>query len=247
MTQKSRFFPQGTYSNTQVVNKPVARVSLTANKSVKTHSLYANLLSHHSNKREYNQQALTHNQISEFTRFNADNNHNALTLVDSPAVKKQLERVLTKAMQIEVGNKTKDDETIKIFRFNQAEVEQYRNGISTAQAELSGLKRLLVENFILSRERTEKDPTEFGQQAITMTPKTVESTSTFAWITNASNSRIDQINVGHEYCRINLKANTMRLVQHPVSQILQEYEDVLPLQATFKSFFDIKENDTVQM
>jgi hypothetical protein len=39
----------------------------------------------------------------------------------------------------------------------------------------------------------------------------------------------------------------MRLVQHPVSQILQEYEDVLPLQATFKSFFDIKENDTVQM
>jgi hypothetical protein len=144
---------------------------LTANKSVKTHSLYANLLSHHSNKREYNQQALTHNQISEFTRFNADNNHNALTLVDSPAVKKQLERVLTKAMQIEVGNKTKDDETIKIFRFNQAEVEQYRNGISTAQAELSGLKRLLVENFILSRERTEKDPTEFGQQAITMTQK----------------------------------------------------------------------------
>ena len=93
-------FPQGTYSNTQIVNKPVARVSLTANESVKTNPLFANLLSRHSNKREYNQQALTQNQISELTRFNADNNHNSLTLVDSPAAKKQLEQVLTKAMQI---------------------------------------------------------------------------------------------------------------------------------------------------
>jgi hypothetical protein len=240
-------FPQGTYSNTQIVNKPVARVSLTANESVKTNPLFANLLSRHSNKREYNQQALTQNQISELTRFNADNNHNSLTLVDSPAAKKQLEQVLTKAMQIEVGNKARNEETIKMFRFNQAEVELYRDGFGTAQAGLSGLQRLLVENFILSRENTEKDPTEFGQQAVTMTQKTVESTSTFAWITSASNSRIDQINVGREYCRINLKTNAMGLAQHPLSQILQEYEDMLPLQATFKNFFDIKESDTVQM
>ena len=240
-------FPQGTYSNTQIVNKPVARVSLTANESVKTNPLFANLLSRHSNKREYNQQALTQNQISELTRFNAVNNHNSLTLVDSPAAKKQLEQVLTKAMQIEVGNKARDEETIKMFRFNQAEVELYRDGFGTAQAGLSGLQRLLVENFILSRENTEKDPTEFGQQAVTMTQKTVESTSTFAWITSASNSRIDQINVGREYCRINLKTNAMGLAQHPLSQILQEYEDMLPLQATFKNFFDIKESDTVQM
>jgi hypothetical protein len=244
---KITLFPQGIYSNTQVLNKPVARVSLTANESVKVNPLFANLLSRQSNKREYNHQSLTQNQVSELIRFNTDNNQNSLTLVDSPAAKKQLEQVLTKAMKIEVGNKARDEETIKMFRFNQAEVEQYRDGFGTAQVGLSGLKRLLVENFILSRESTEKDPTEFGQQAVTMTQKTVVSTGTFAWITSASNSRIDQINVGREYCRINLKTNAMGLAQHPLSQILQEYEDILPLQAAFKDFFNIKTSDTVQM
>jgi hypothetical protein len=244
---KITLFPQGIYSNTQVLNKPVARVSLTANESVNVNPLFANLLSRQSNKREYNHQSLTQNQVSELIRFNTDNNQNSLTLVDSPAAKKQLEQVLTKAMKIEVGNKARDEETIKMFRFNQAEVEQYRDGFGTAQVGLSGLKRLLVENFILSRESTEKDPTEFGQQAVTMTQKTVASTGTFAWITSASNSRIDQINVGREYCRINLKTNAMGLAQHPLSQILQEYEDILPLQAAFKDFFNIKTSDTVQM
>ena len=239
--------PQGTYSNTEVLNKPVARVSLTENESLVANPLFANPLSRHSNKREYNRQALTQNQVSELTRFNTDNNHNPLTLVDSPAAKKQLEQVLTQAMQIEVGNKARDEETIKMFRFNQAEVEQYRDGFGTAQSGLSGLKRLLVENFILSRESTEKDPTEFGQQAVTMTQKTVESTATFGWITSTSNSRIDQVNVGREYCRINLKTNAMGLVQHSLSQILQEYDDMLPLQDTFKKFFNIKKSDTVQM
>jgi len=240
-------FPQGTYSNTQILNKPVARVSLTANTAVKVDPLFASLLSRHSNKREYNQQALTQSQVSELTRFNAENNHNPLTLVDSPAAKKQLEKILTQAMQIEVGNKARDEETIKMFRFNKAEVEKYRDGFGTAQAGLSGLKRLFVENFILSREGVEKDPTEFGEQAVTMTQKTAESTGTFAWITSPSNSRIDQINVGREYCRINLKTNAMGLAQHPMSQVLQEYEDMLPLQASFKAFFNIKESDTVQM
>jgi hypothetical protein len=39
----------------------------------------------------------------------------------------------------------------------------------------------------------------------------------------------------------------MGLAQHPMCQILQEYEDILPLQADFKNFFNIKKSDTVQM
>jgi hypothetical protein len=61
-------------------------------------------------------------------------------------------------MKIEMGNKARDEETIKLFRFNQVEVERYRDGFGIAQAGLSGIKRLLVENFILSRESTEKNP-----------------------------------------------------------------------------------------
>ena len=242
-----QLFPQGEYSNTEIQHKPVARVTLTANSAVQVDPLFKHLLTRHSNKREYNEQKLTQSQVNELSDFNQKFNQYSLSLVDSPTAKKELETVLTKAMQIEVGNKARDEETIKMFRFNDEEVAKYRDGFGTAQAGLSGIKRFLVENLLLSREATEKDPTEFAQQAVTMTQKTAESTGTFAWITTPSNSRIDQVNVGREYCRINLKTTAMGLAQHPMSQVLQEYEDMLDLQKEFKQFFNIKASDTVQM
>lgn len=244
---KITLFPQGMYRNTELANKPVARVTLIENDKVKTNPLFHAILSRHSNKREYDQQALTSSQVTELNRFHQAFNQSPFTLVDSPKAKKQLEHVLTKAMQIEVNDKARDMETIKMFRFNDDEVKQFRDGFGTAQAGLSGIKRILVENFFLSRESAEKDSTEFGQQAVTMTQKAAASTGTFAWISTKSNSRADQINVGREYCRINLKTIEMGLAQHPMSQVLQEYEEMLPLQGEFKHFFNINQTDTVQM
>jgi hypothetical protein len=39
----------------------------------------------------------------------------------------------------------------------------------------------------------------------------------------------------------------MGLAQHPMSQVLQEYQDMLPLQERFKQHFNIKAGQTVQM
>jgi len=53
--------------------------------------------------------------------------------------------------------------------------------------------------------------------------------------------------VGREYCRINLQTTAMGLAQHPMSQVLQEYPDMLALQKEFTEFFNIPLGQTVQM
>jgi len=146
-----------------------------------------------------------------------------------------------------VGNKSRDRETIEMFRFNEAEVEQHRDGFGLSQSGVSGFKKLLVETFILSRESVENDPTQFGNQAVAKTLEVAESTATFGWITTSGNSRLDQVKVGRDYCRMNLKTTAMGLAQHPMSQVLQEYQEMLPLQAAFKETFGINKEDTVQM
>ena len=244
---KIDLFPQGMYSNTELLNKPVASVTLIAQSNISPNPLFPYLLVRHSNKREYDNRPLSQMQMDTLNTFHQQYNHHPLTMVHSLKDKEQLEKVLTESMQIEVGDSARDHETIAMFRFNDDEVRRYRDGFGTAQAGLSGVKRVLVENFFLSRESTEKDPTEFGQQAVTMTQKTAASTGTFAWISSATNTRADQVNVGREYCRINLKTTAMGIAQHPMSQVLQEYEEMLPLQASFKQFFNIHSSDTVQM
>lgn len=242
-----KYFPQGMYNNNEVLDKPIAAIKLIKNPESKVDPLFTQLLTRHSNKREYKNKGLSSEQLNHLNAFHRTQHISQLEIVDSPQHKQHMQRILTEAMQIEVGNKNRDMETIKMFRFNDQEIAQYRDGFGLAQSGVSGVKKFIVENLFLSRENTEKDPITFGEQAVEMTNKISSSTNTFGWISTTGNSRLDQVKVGREYCRINLEITAMGLVMHPMSQVLQEYPDMLPLQASFKKTFNINANNTVQM
>ncbi len=240
------YFPQGEYGNNVLKNKPIASIALVKQEGIQADPLFNYLLKRQSNKSEYLNKPLTQPQLNELAVFHGKALSN-LSLVDSPEAKQKLEKVLTEAMQIEVGDKERDLETVKMFRFNQAEVKRYRDGFGLAQSGVGGVKKFMLEKFILSRESVENNSTEFGQQAVAITQNTAASTATFGWLTTTSNTRLDQVMVGREYCRINIQTTAMGLAQHPMSQVLQEYKEVLPLQKEFKNHFNIKQSDTVQM
>ncbi|MBL4583067.1 MAG: hypothetical protein JKX83_00480 [Pseudomonadales bacterium] len=241
------YFPQGQYANTELQNRPVARVTLQQSAGISPDPLFGQLLKRSSNKRDYDQVALTAAEQIELQQFNADTSDSTLVFKSSPKDQKQLSDWLTQAMQIEVGNKERDAETIAMFRVNDAEVAKYRDGFGVAQSGMSGIKKTIAETFFLSREKMEKDPTDFGNQAVDMTKSQSESAATFALMITKNNQRIDQVKIGQAYCRMNLQTTAMGLAQHPMSQILQEYKDMLPMQKTFLKHYNIAEGDTVQM
>lgn len=241
------YFPQGMYGNDEILNKPVASIELIKNTKGKVDPLFTHLLTRHSNKREYENKGLSQNQINRLSVFHGSQQISRLEIVNSPQHQQHMQHLLTKAMQIEVGNKNRDMETIKMFRFNDQEVEKYRDGFGLSQAGVSGIRKFIAENFILSRESVEKDPSAFGEQAVDIVRKTTGSTNTFGWLSTTGNTRLDQVKVGRDYCRINLKITAMNLAMHPMSQVLQEYQEMLPLQASFKETFNINTNNTVQM
>lgn len=241
------YFPQGMYSNTELVDKPVASINLVKEPGINKDPLFDVLLTRHSNKREYDGYQLSVTEIDTLHTAHRQNSNYPLTVHDSAEAKTQLVEILTEAMQIEVGNRKRDMETIEMFRFNDDEVRKYRDGFGVAQAGLSGFTKFIAETFFLDREKVEKDPGDFGQQAVDMTQKVSQSTNTFAWLSTPGNSRLDQVKVGRDYCRLNLQTTMMGLAQHPMSQVLQEYDDMLALQQKFKQVFSIPAFDTVQM
>ena len=239
------YFPQGEYGNTVIENRPVARVVLTK-KAAEVDPLFESLLKRQSNKREYDNSRLTPVQKSQIqalfmaaqTRF---------TLVDSEAENTYLQQVLTEAMVIEGGSKARNLETIKMFRFNDQEVLQHRDGFGIEHSGVAGIKKFIIESLFLDREKAENDPTDFAKKSVEMTGSVCNSTSSFAWITTKGNSRLQQIKVGRDYCRLNLTTTAMGLALHPMSQVLQEYPEMLPLQQEFKDHFHIQAEQTVQM
>lgn len=244
---KINYFPQGMYQNDKLANKPVASIELVRLDKPKPDPLFGYLLRRHSNKRDYGNTSLSQQEIASLESYMAQHGQYPLTITQSKESKARFETILTNAMQIEVNDQKRSHETIAMFRFDQDEVNQYRDGFGVAQSGTTGIKQIIVENFFLSRDKTEQDPTSFDQQSVTMAQTTAASTEAFSWLTTQGNSRLDQVIVGRDYCRLNLKTTAMGLAQHPMSQVLQEYEDMLPLQASFKEAFGIKKGETVQM
>jgi len=160
-------------------------------------------------KREYEGIGLSKTQIDELQEFHWNQNSSRLDVVDKPEDRRKMTQYLTQAMQIEVGNHERDMETIKMFRFNDEEVAQHRDGFGVLKPGAGAIKKFIAETFILSREAVEKDPGGFGQQAVDMTQAAAQSTLTFGWLCTSGNSRLKQVKVGRDYCRINLQITAM--------------------------------------
>ena len=241
------YFPEGMYGNTELIDKPVAAIQLVRDSGINKDPLFKFLLQRHSNKREYDNYRLAQPELDVLRNAHKRHSEYPLTFLDSPQGKARLVKTLTGAMQIEVGNPQRDMETIEMFRFNDNEARVFRDGFGVAQTGITGVKKFVAETFFLDRNKVEKNPAEFGQQAIDMTRKVSESTNTFAWLASSRNTRLDQVKIGRDYCRMNLQTTSMGLAQHPMSQVLQEYDDMRELQIEFKQSFNIPESDTVQM
>lgn len=128
-----KYFPEGEYSNSETVDKPVAHIKLIKNSAVHEDPLYQQLLIRQSNKREYDNSLLTLDQKSQLNNLPlAVNNH--LKIIDSVQDKNHLQQMLTEAMRIEGENKQQDLETIKMFCFNDQEIQQYRDGFGLVHA-----------------------------------------------------------------------------------------------------------------
>ena len=241
------YFPDGGYSNLELAKKAVASIELKQRADLEPDTLFSEILKRHSNKRVYNNIPLSDLEIEQLYNFNKNNFISRIHIEQSCQSKKELENILVQAMEIEILDRSRELETIRMFRFDDEEIKNNRDGFGLSQSGVNGFRKFMAENFILSRKDVENDPTEFGKQAVEVVKKQSVSTTCFAWLSTDSNERLDQILVGRDYCRLNLKTSAMGLVQHPMSQILQEYDGMLALQAEFKSKFNIKKNETVQM
>ncbi|RTZ18085.1 twin-arginine translocation signal domain-containing protein [Vibrio aquaticus] len=240
------YFPQGEYDNQSLEEKPVAALTLVPDDTVKADPLFQYLAIRQSTKTPYSSEILPTQQLVEVQKVNQQANF-AIQFVEAQADSDTMANFLTEAMMVEEQKSARSLETISMFRFNEQEMSQYRDGFGFPQNGVTGPKRWLAETLLVSREKAENDPYSFGQEGVKAIRKAAENAPHFGLLISDSNSRLDQVKCGRTYQRINLVTASMGLTQHPMSQILQEYDDMLPLQAKFKQHYGVKSSQTVQM
>lgn len=240
-------FPKGMYSNQTIENKPVASVRIIKDPSIKKDPLFAFLRSRQSNKRYYEEKRVPQSALDNLHALVNPGQMEFVT-TQSTDLQKKLATMVGEGMAIEVADRERNKETADLFRFNEEEAEKYRDGFTVANSGKTGFMRFLVEKFFLgTREEAYSPDSAFSKESVKMTLEQAKSTPAYGWIVTKENSRLDQVQVGRLYMRINLITEKLGIAQHPVSQFLQEYEDMSDLQKRFKKLINVPPSGTVQM
>ncbi len=146
------------------------------------------------------------------------------------------------AFKIEYETPRTLEESIHLMRMGSSEVAANPDGIAMQGMFLEAMMAL----GILTKE-TMRDPNSTAwQQGLDMYEPVTRSAMGYVWVKTQGNDRIAQIKAGRSWVRMNLAATAQGLGLHPLSQILQEYEEMAALYAQIHEEL-AQPNQTIQM
>jgi hypothetical protein len=134
-------------------------------------------------------------------------------------------------------------ESVRLMRIGHDQVDANPDGISLTGPLMEALKLTgqLDHNAL-------GDPTSSSfQTGIDMMQDIYGSIPAAIWIITPGNSRLDQLEAGRRHVRANLRATMLGLAMHPLSQSLQEYDEVSELFKRVHETIGAKQGERIQM
>lgn len=221
--------------------RPVARVRLIQDATVRRDPLFQHVLARRSNKEAYD---LTRPvEADKLAGIAAAARMAAIAHTNDPTRVEALRRLAWDAYFTEITTPHALKESIDLIRIGRAEIEANPDGIDLSGALMEGLSMA----GLLSRDAMLDQTSTTFQQQIPILKEPVDTAMAFLWLTTAGNSRADQIAAGRDYVRLNLAATAAGVSMHPFSQALQEFAEMRPHFLAMREALVVDQAETLQM
>lgn len=216
-------FPDG-FDSKRLDQRPVAVITFRKDPTVKADPLFAHVLNRRSLKEPY-----------DLDREVPDSALRALARAVQPGVTAgvtnrpddvaRLRKLTHDAMAIEIDTPHTYKESVDLFRIGKTEIEANPDGIdfSGPLFETLGTFGLFTRQAALDRKSATY------QQGIAAVMAACDTGMGYIWLVTDTNTRIDQLNTGRDWLRVNLAATKAGVGTQPMSQALQEYPEMKTL------------------
>lgn len=213
-------FPDGAGAP-RLDNRPIAHVRFIPG-GAQPDPLFAHAAARRSNKTRYDArpvplEVLDAVHIAAAPRLDA-------RLTNEPGAVAALKTLTGRALEVELITPRTFGESIDLMRFGKREIEAQPDGIAIRGAVLEGLHHA----GILTRETLADPSSRAFRDTIEMYDGLINSARAFAVLVSPGASREDEIAAGRDWLRLNLAATSQGLGFHPLSQALQEFEEMAP-------------------
>jgi len=143
-------------------------------------------------------------------------------LHSEPEMVGKLKTLTLNALKTEIYLPRTLKESVDLFRIGKSEINANPDGIDLGGPFLESLSVL----GILTREANmDQNSTAFAE-GVRMYEEMLLATPAYAVLKTSGNSRLNQIDAGGRWLRLNLATTSMGLALHPVSQALQEFPEM---------------------
>lgn len=236
-------FPLGQYGAAEIGRKPVARLTL-SKRAAQTDALYEAIALRITNRSEYSGPDVT---AAEFERLKTVIGPVAGRLDMRTGNGGALADLFVKAFAVETNTLATNEESRLWFRFNDSEIDTFRDGISLRGNGVSGIKYHIASRFVMENDKAYWNAPETKQYSIDAFRNQATSAKGLVMIVTPKNGPVDWVQAGRAYARLQLAATAIGLASHPMSQILQEYEEMNSLREEFERQVGVTGGEKVQM
>ncbi|WP_298337506.1 hypothetical protein [uncultured Erythrobacter sp.] len=212
---EAEMFPDGE-AYPRLDTRPIARIKFGEEGSAEPDPLFGAIVHRRSNKQVYDLSRKVETRLLDVVVGSGGAGTN------DPACIAELRNEILSAISIEMTTVEPHMESVELMRIGYREIAANPDGIS-----LSGpmIEAALLAGQISREQLADMNSSTF-KTGLDQMNETYGSVPALIWITTPSNTRADQIEAGRQYVRANLQAAALGLAMHPMSQSLQEYEEV---------------------
>lgn len=213
-------FPQGEFGPDKPDTRPVARIRLTADASVKRDALFQQILRRRTNREAYASRPPAPTALQAIADAVAPYGMR-VGFATEPQLLARHRAIAADAWRIELITPRTVLESYRVLRVGPQEIARHRDGLSLNQPVLRALTALGL--FDRSKAPGPQDWATTSQ--IEDFNRKLVATPAFFWLASDGNGRRTQVEAGRAYMRAQLAATSQGLAMQPVSQALQEYQE----------------------
>ncbi len=233
-------FPDGE-PQPRLDTRSVARVRFVRDESGQQDPLFAHVLRRRSNKEAYDTaRAITADSLETIAAFARSS---TVRHTNEPALVADLRGKAWDALYTEMTTYNTAKESIDLIRIGRAEIEANPDGIDLSGAFIEGLYKA---GMLPREDMLDKSSSVFAQQMPIMKAP-FDTAMAFLWQMTPGNTRAQQIDAGRDYVRLNLAATSLGIAMHPLSQALQEFDEMRPHHVQMRNTLGVEDGDTLQM
>ncbi|MEM0930441.1 MAG: twin-arginine translocation pathway signal protein [Pseudomonadota bacterium] len=215
-------FPEGSDVGT-LDERPIARLAL-GNGGGQADPLFANVLNRHTNRAPFEDRAVDADDVAKIVDAGRreDPNSSEPGSILTPGDVAAVTAIADEGWRIEHGTPATLKESADVTRIGNRAVTENPDGIALQGAFFELLKRAGV----LTQESMVTEGTTAWTTARDGYLQLINSARGFLTLTAAENTRFGQLVTGEQWLRMHLKATSLGIAYHPLSQVLQEFEEM---------------------